>query len=69
MAEAAVLSKHGYIAKKRAGMLEREHRRQLEENKRRLDSYFIEFDTDKTGTLDPEDGGGGSGFGSLEATT
>ena len=35
-------------------MLKRERKRQIAENKRRLDLLFDEFDTDKSGTLDRE---------------
>ena len=44
----------GHVAKKRAEMLKRERKRQIAENKRRLDLLFDEFDTDKSGTLDRE---------------
>merc|ERR1712185_417115 len=50
----ALLSSHGHVAKKRNEMLKRERAKQVRENKLRLDALFVEFDTDKTGTLDKE---------------
>ena len=47
----ALLSSHGHVAKKRNEMLKRERARQMLENKRRLDAWFEEFDTDKSGAL------------------
>ena len=50
----AMLAQQGYYNTKRKEYLQRQRRKQLEENKRRLDAWFVEFDKDQTGLLDKE---------------
>ena len=52
--ESAMMAQQGHYARKRKEYLQLQRRKQLEENKRRLDAWFVEFDKDQTGLLDKE---------------